>query len=288
MIVFGIALSGLFPLVAIMSRELQPWKPAATSDYKCTSPARDGNTNGTNVAYERHTWYLTAYDDPWARRLGASAAVSGTASASTPPSMQSSVVFLDDSGTYGPAGGSGTFSIAIDPTWGSPVSAASALNGEQFRKAALPKDSPSTGTVIWSLTVSAAGWYSIQATWSAASDQADDAQYSYRINSGAWVPAVQVDQSNIPVGVTDSDNHNWRRLTSGLIQLAANATVQVQLSDVRATSANPGTYVAADAVRVVQNEVNLISVERSADGQNSNSHGAAVTANVSVKVNISQ
>ena len=58
--VLGIALSGLFPLTAILYRHLQPLKTPASGGYDCRTPARDGNTTG-NVAYSQHNWYLTPY-----------------------------------------------------------------------------------------------------------------------------------------------------------------------------------------------------------------------------------
>ncbi len=80
LVVLGIALAGLFPLLAITSRGLQPIK----NDSACAhgTPARDWGKNSTDDASinplqqnQRHCWYVTPYnyDDPWLRKLGASA-----------------------------------------------------------------------------------------------------------------------------------------------------------------------------------------------------------------------
>jgi len=290
LVVFAIAMSGLVPLLSILSRDLQPWKTSAASVYKCTSPARDGNTNGTGLAYERHTWYLTADDDPWVRKLGAGARVTSSAAPSTPVPLESPVRSQDDDNGVIDADGDGLEDYAGEPGagWEYNSGATSAVGGDQHRKVALPKGSPSTGVAVWNLKVTAAGWYSIQATWVDAADQATDAQFTVLKTSSptSTLGTAIVNQSVAPAGVSDSSGRPWAPLTP-VVQLAANDTVQVQLSDVRATSTAPETkYVVADAVRIVQNAVEIKSIERSLSGVNNNSSGADVTAKVSVMVNI--
>jgi hypothetical protein len=70
-------------------------------------------------------------------------------------------------------------------------------------------------------------------------------------------------------------------------QLTKNDVVTVTLGVPRNVT-TPGLYVIADAVRIVQNEVKIESLERSLVGANGNSVGADVTAHVSVTVNLAQ
>jgi prepilin-type N-terminal cleavage/methylation domain-containing protein len=291
MVVFGVALTGLMPLVAILSRDLQP-----QMGQRGTTPARDWNTDTCQQSqHTRTTWYLTPYDDSWVRRLGVSARVTaGSVSSASQSPVQSPVLFLDD---YDPSGspvtnssdGTGTYASA---GWEYNGSAASAFAGDQHRKAALPAGSSSTGEAVWTFKILTPGYYSIQTTWTAGSDRVNDAQYRVYKN-GVLQMTTTVDQTAAPVGVT-SNGCSWASLTTslasslGLIQLAANDVIEVHLSDVRATSPAPGFYVVADAARIVQNAVTLTSIERSLSGANKNSNNADVTAKVSVTVSIPQ
>ena len=123
--VLGIALSGLFPLTAILYRHLQPLKTPASGGYDCRTPARDGNTTG-NVAYSQHNWYLTPYAGSGAK-LGASAQLlsalpggsvpNGFTQTTSPEPLPPPVVFLDDyepngSPSSNPNDGSGTFTCS--------------------------------------------------------------------------------------------------------------------------------------------------------------------------------
>jgi len=292
LIVFGVALSGLLPLVAILSRHLQPLQNGASS------PTRDwSNPACPIVSHQPTPWYLMACNDPWLRKLGASAQVTaGTVTFSSLPPIQPSVAFLDDyetavnnNLTYG----SGTYTGGTSTGWFG-GSATSALNGTQHRKVAVVAGGTSTGCAVWSLPVTAAGWYSIQATWAASSDQVTDAQFTMQKTtngSTSAIGAATVNQQAAPAGIADSNSSGrfWVPLTS-LVQLAANDIVQVQLSDVRATSTDPGTYyVAADAVRIVRNDVAINSVTRSFGCKNPDGTAQPdVKANVSVTVNIPQ
>jgi hypothetical protein len=199
--------------------------------------------------------------------------------------------------TNDPTYGTGTYTGGTGTAW-IPTAATAAVNGNQHRKQAIPAAGSSTGGASWLIPlnpvyVAGSGSYSIQATWGRADDQIGDAQFSYRINGGAWTKAQPVDQTKAPAGVTDSRSppHSWCTLTSAPIVLNPGDTVEVLLSDVRATSTStsPVAYVAADAVRIVcSNDVAITSIERSLKGQNNNSNHADVTAKVSVTVNLPQ
>jgi prepilin-type N-terminal cleavage/methylation domain-containing protein len=294
LIVFGVALSGLLPLVAILSRELQPWRPSTASAYKCSSPARDGNGTGADLAYERHTWYLTPSSDAWMRKLGASAQLTaGTATTTALTSMQPPVVFLNDSdpsGTYvnDDTNGAGTFTY-IGAGWLTGGSFGYKSNYHYHEAPTDSNDPALTDTARWTLTIPADGWYSIQATWPLGTGRtltAASFQVSATGHGSISVPVVQNTPGNgiadtVAVGVTW-----WPLTTPKLLHLAQGDTVVVTLNVPLATV--PNTFVIADAVRIVQNEVSVVSVERAVDGQNHNSQNAAVTANVSVNVNVPQ
>ena len=281
MVVLGVALAGLFPLASIMSRDLQPLRNTEPS-----SPARDWNKDDASLSFHRHTWYLTPYDSPWMRKLGAGARLtSASVSSTTPFPLQSAVLVQDDDGTVGLDADSDGLED-FESGWTYDNAAPLAHDGDQHRKEALPTGATSTGSATWKITIVAAGRYSIQATWVGATDQATDAKYTvYQNNSSPRYKVVN--QSAEPVGVT-SNNRNWAALTPIPISLAKGDVIKVQLSDVRATSEETGKYVVADAVRIVQNKVTVNSVERSSPNVNANGHSADVSAEVSVEVNLPQ
>ena len=167
LVVFGITLAGLFPLLVITSRGLQPIK--STSSYNCRSPSRDWGKNAgddpnmdPSQSNQRHAWQLTPYDDPWLRKLGAGAQTTSSAVASTtPPPIQAPVVYLDDYSGTGPGSndGTGTFTAG---TLNTLVSASSAGYQGDYHFAETLLAVP---IVTWRIPVVADGWYSVEATW---------------------------------------------------------------------------------------------------------------------------
>jgi hypothetical protein len=299
MIVFSIALTGLVPLVTILSRDLQPYRTSSTPGYKCSSPARDGNTTGTNLAYARHEWYFTTFDNsldsgpwvakliPWTRKLGASAQVTSTSSAKvtmpTVPMTASELVQNDSE----PADG-GFSSTGM--TW---VSAGGYKTGGYHKIDASTEDAISA-VATWTLTVPADGWYSVQATWPTDTGLTlANALYQVTTNPAQTIPSRTWNQASPGTGIRDDDtsrNNYWWPITpeaaAPYIALHKNDTVTVTLSVPKATL--PGGVVIADAVRIVQNTVKIKSVERSLDGANNNSHDADATVQASVTVNVPQ
>jgi hypothetical protein len=280
LVVFAVALTGLVPLVAIMSRDLQPLQGGASS------PARDwSNSDCPIVARRPTTWYLTPSDDLWACKLGASALLSGAAPSSSTPSIQSPVVFLDDDGTAGPSGTAASFTAGTASTL-TPVTPLGYNNNYRYA------ETLSTQFIaIWQITIGADGWYSVQATWPTTTGrQLTNATYVVAAphNTPSTLTTSPVNQATPGTGISDSGGVTWWPVTppgNRSVKLLKNDTVTVTLS---APLAQPGVFLIADAVRVVQNDVSLDSVERSVDGKNSNSQGAAVTANVTVTVNLAQ
>jgi hypothetical protein len=229
---------------------------------------------------------LTVYGDPWVRKLGTSAQVtSGTFTSSTPTPIQPSVVFLDD---YDPSGtpvndainGSGTYTGA-----GWTAGTSSGYQGDyHYHEAPTDINDPGlTDTAKWSFTIPAEGWYSIQATWPRDTGRTLT-NATFQVSGTASVPVIQNNPGN---GIADTGTVWWPLTTPRLLHLYQGNTVTVTLNVPLATV--PNTFVIADAVRVVQNEVSiLVPIERSVNGQNTNSQDAAVTANVSVNVHIPQ
>jgi hypothetical protein len=303
MVVFGIALTGLFPLLAIMSRDLQPIKKidsSGTATYRCETPARDGNIDGADFSpvpnFEKHVWYVAPSTDPWVRKLGAGAQwYSTTMSAATAPAgftASASPIPIgapfaqQDDDEDADAGYVDSFT---DSDWVYNASASAALGADCHRHDALPAGSAPTAWATWTLTVPVAGWYSVQATWPFGADQVTDAVYSVSVNGTPLTSVVgSVNQTSDPEGVEDDDGTKWAGLTTAPIQLAAGATVQVQLHNVRASSAVAGKFVVADGARIVRNEVKVVSLDRSLKEANSNRNNADITARVAVKVNIPQ
>jgi prepilin-type N-terminal cleavage/methylation domain-containing protein len=274
MTVFGVALSGLMPLVAILSRDLQP-----QIGQKGTSPARDWNDWSVGECpadnHQRTTWHLTPYGDPWMRKLGASAQLdaSGTVTSSTPLPVQSPVLVQDDS------------DAAFTSNGMTPVSPGGYNGGYQKIEAATNQELAAVAT--WTFTVAADGWYSIQATWP--TDTGLSLTYArYQVVA----PAQTIDPPNLDQGNPGSDFNDasssasgphWWPITS--VYLHRSDTVTVTLNVPTAASSN--LFVIADALAIVQNAANIESLERSF-GRNDASGNPQpdVTAKASITVSM--
>jgi prepilin-type N-terminal cleavage/methylation domain-containing protein len=292
MAVFSVALSGLVPLLAILSRDLQPLrKSSAPGGYDCFTPARDGNTTGANLVYQRHPWYFSADVNPWVRKLGASAALAtAPASGTSPVPIQSAVEFQDDYelGSQTAQDGPGTYAGAGD--WTNQANGSDLLD-YHYHKAPLAPDT-TTDNATWNLSVATSGWYSIQASWPA----------DFRTTNPGWTlgtvpysvtntPAggtavtsgpFAVDQTqDATTGVSDGVRVWWN--VTGPINLQKGAVV-VTLSVPQSTSDT--CYVLADGIRIVRNDLKVRSVQRSLSRMNGNSDGCDAKVNVSVTVNL--
>jgi hypothetical protein len=288
LVVFGVALSGLLPLVVIMSRDLQPLQAGASS------PARDFSNSDCPVVERRPTiWYLTPSDDAWTRKLGAGARVSGTAPVSSTPLIQPPVVFLDDDGTVGPSGVTGVFTAGTASTL-TPVSGLGYHNNYRFAETTTTEF-----IAMWQITAPADGWYAVQVTWPTTTGR-PLANATYTVNAphntrpdGQPAPTLTLspplNQASPGTPAPDASGVTWWPITpptNRCVKLVMNDIVTVTLS--AAPPVQAGSFLIADAVRLVQNEVSVDSLERSADGKNSNSQGAVVSASGSVTVNICQ
>jgi prepilin-type N-terminal cleavage/methylation domain-containing protein len=247
MVVFGIALTGLLPLLVLLSRDLQPLRkinPDGTAKYRCTSPARDGNVNSEDPAsppiYARHIWYVTPCDDAfhnppldpphtasqiasqnaWVRKLGASASLYQAASedavpekftnATLPIPIVSTSVQQDDySGTPASDGsdGVGTFEPFDENTGWISESATLALGNDLRRHLASPAGPTPPNPAVWNITVVVTGLYSIQAAWPSRDDQVNDAVYSVFQNGEALLNVVPFVDQHDPLSVGIPDDN---------------------------------------------------------------------------------
>jgi hypothetical protein len=319
-VVLGIAVAGLFPLLVVMSRDLQPMQTInadGSVTYSCRTPARDGNTSSVPAppsGYVQHTWYLAAAGDltspsgnpnatNWARKLGGGArflpvpmngaAPSAFTAATTPNPVQPSAAQQDGyEGVPGADDGTGTFSTQSPPVvpWTYYTGVTDALGADTHRHEALPKGQTSADSAIWTLTALADGWYAVQATWPASADQVNDAVYTVCKNGTPLADSpVIMNQAALPVGVTDVQGKAWANLATHAVQLAKNDVITVQLSVVRGINdSEVGKFVVADGVRLAQNEVQVKSLDRALNHANNNNSTpqADVTVRVKVIVNL--
>jgi hypothetical protein len=275
LVVLGVAMSGMMPLLVVLSRDLQPLKKrdAGGVNYSYFTPSRDWCTNDNAQNY-RHTWYLTAFDDPWARKLGASAQIVSASPSSSPAGLYPAVISVNDDNS----GTSGTY--ANSGSWNYVITAPAAMGGD-YHYHAVPQGTgapPADKYALWTLSVATAGWYSVQATWPAGTGRnLTTVQYDVQSNGTSLSGSpFSVDQSDTTSGITDAAGQVWRKLTPAPVYLQPGAvTVRLQVP----MAPSSGLDVLADGVRLAQNDVTVDSLQRPLNNQN-------VTANVSVTVNV--
>ena len=119
---------------------------------------------------------------------------------------------------------------------------------------ALPAGSSSGGGAVWSFAISTPGWYSIQATWPTTLGLAlTTVQYQITLAGVRSRSARSLSTRRTPQPAS--------RMGPRLVQTHAGPRVpharllQVQLSDVQPISTETGNSVVADAVRLVENDV---------------------------------
>lgn len=220
MVLFGIAMSGLFPLVVMHSRVLQSLE---------RRDAMERVGSDVPVVFK---WYLVPFSDrdsqgadAWARKLGAGALVKYTA-----PSSQA----IAD-----PARGSTIELDAIDGAayysesttdWSNEATSA-AFGGSQRCH---PAGNPTSAT--WTFIVGVAGWYQIQATGLEALGTLP-AGCSYALSCNGTSQGIIS-----PTGFTFGAGQSWRLLASRYLNAG----------DVTVTLTTDGTTAAiADGMRLV-------------------------------------
>ncbi len=261
MAVLGLALVGMFPLVIMYSRGL--------TKLEQSSPMQ--NVQGSSA-----TWYLIPSSDAWARKLGAAAQLTSDATKlgnyASPLTIPPSTAIRNDSPTTD-SDGDGIMDYS-DPGW-SCGSTPSAYNQDYHYTNALPSWSRHGGFAVWSFQISTAGWYAIQTTWPSPTGlHLTTVQYQITL---AGTPITgspfNIDQTNTSAGIPDETGLSlvWCKLTPGLVYLTP-GLLQVQLSNVQPNSNANSRSVIADAVRLVQNDVQMVSLDRSLNSQNLTVH----------------
>jgi hypothetical protein len=235
LVLLGIALTGLFPLVAIYSKGVQ------TLEQRLPLPA---------------VFYVVPSTDPWARKLGAAAAVTANPPAAPVPPP---VLIVDDGDpAYVETGGGWTT-----------LTDAGAFQGEYRWH---PSQTGPPDTAAWQFSGVPPGWYQVEATWLPAADRSIMATYSIAAGS-ASLGTFAVNQRQPPAGPVINATA-WQILLTAWI---SDPNAQVQLS------AQSDGSVAADCVQLVPllNDVQVLSLVRSLNGED-------VTAQVQVQVLVPQ
>ncbi len=261
MAVLGLALVGMFPLVIMYSRGL--------TKLEQSSPMQ--NVQGSSA-----TWYLIPSSDAWARKLGAAAQLTSDQNKLlnyVSPSVPPPLTVRNDSPTAD-SDGDGIMDYS-DPGW-TYGNTSSAYNGDYHYTNALSSHSQGGQLAVWSFYISTPGWYAIQATWPSPQGlQLTTVQYQISLGgtpiSGS---PFNIDQTNTSAGIPDETGLSlvWCKLTPGLVHLTTSGLLQVQLSNVQPNSNTPHCSVIADAVRLVQNDVQVVSLDRSLNSQNLTVH----------------
>lgn len=160
-IVFGIAMTGLFPLVTTYSKAVQSLERRVVPQVPC---------------------YLVPATSAWARKLGACACLI----TQEPGPRASSPTLLLDDGDAGFAASGGWISQPDPAAYGGDVCWHSAA--------------PNLETASWQFSGLPAGWYEVQATWTEASDRAAAAWYAV-FDGDSALGSYDVDQTSAPSGV---------------------------------------------------------------------------------------
>lgn len=231
--IFGMILMGIFPLIVMQSRGVSRLESRSPSDK---------------------SWYLVPATDPWARKLGAAAALTFV-DPGPPPTPDSLVV---DDGASGYVESDGNWTVESD---------AAAWEAD-YRRHEPTIDANQTAT--WTMSGMTPAWYDIRLTWMAAANLASNATFTI-YDGETLVGTYTLDQRAAPSGAT-FQNRAWQTLAMVVIQ---SGTAKVQLS----TEADGP--VVADAVRMVPVQ-NVLSVQSYEHALSSEEVTARVFVNVQV------
>jgi hypothetical protein len=278
MMLFGIAIGGLFPLIIMYSRvveslEQRPKELALhRSDSQDSFAYRDSNPNEwhqmaivgePNLNEWVHRWYLVPFSDDasagsdaWTRKCGAGASIQytdpGVVHVPLSEPTNAEVVAYD-------AVGGATTNYAEFPiaNWiEEPVAnATNALNANQRRS---PLNA--AGTATWTFTVAQAGWYQISAT-GLITGAPTPVGCSYTLTYG--VTSVPI---AIPPTLTFGASHDWSVLATKYLPAGA-LTIQLM--------ADASNVAIADGMSIVRCSSQVKS-------WNSDAHGNP-TATVEIK-----
>ena len=216
---FALALSGLGPLTVMHSKQVAELERRFEA--------------GT-------TYYLTPSSQRWARKLGASAAIT---SSPPPPPSPASTTLIDNADFGYSEEDAGT----ID--WHT-VANAAARGGDYRRQ----NGWIGADKAFWDFAGLRPGWYQIWVTWPPVGNHATNSPYSI-YDGGSLVSTVAVDQTLTPSGPLFAGSP-WESLGAYLISAD---NLRVELTD------NANNFISADAVRIVPitNSVTVQTVTKS-------------------------
>jgi len=257
LLLFGIAMSGLFPLVVMYSRtlELLEQRPKQLAldrlAYRVANPAEWYQVPATPAAPNSgewvHKWYLVPFSDnasrasdAWVRKLGASASIkykSPTSSLEEPltePTTADIAVWDAVVGDH--------YSDSLDPAWtDDDPPATGAYGGNQRHPAA-----DTVATATWTFTDVVAGWYRLEATGLVSGETMLPAG-TYKLSYGTTVG----EDITPPTHLKFETSLTWQPLTT---KYFSEGTVTVQL-----TADTSGTAI-ADGMRIVRCSVQIKSL----------------------------
>jgi hypothetical protein len=202
------------------------------------------------------TYYLAPSDDPWARKLGAAAALE-----TTEPTPAVSPAMLIDRGDSGYAEEDGS------DDWHSSFSSNACGGTLRWHD-----DGDGSGRARWVFAGLAPGWYQVLVTYDSHNWHADATNAPYSVyDDSTLLETVRVDQTQPPSGPTHA-GLTWQSL--GTYSIASD-TLQVELTD------DADDDVVADAVWIVrvENKIKVVSLEKTL-GQDE----AAALVSVTVEV----
>jgi hypothetical protein len=230
-VVLGVALAGLFPLMAVSSRGIESLELRYTAEGNKTgnwySPVFRKDVTSTEAIPRQNygTWYVVPSSDPWANKLGAAATFSRTQ-----PAALASPKIIDNGDPTGYAvSGSWTAGTATD---------AFHQNYQQHAALALPD----VDTALWAFSNVSTGYYYVLAKWPAIAGQATDAAYT--VYDGDDDPSPVTVTVNQTVASNSSVYSGWTVLTRRYFR-GDSRPIKVVLRS------NADKPVAADGVRIV-------------------------------------
>ncbi len=240
LLLFGIAMSGLFPMVVMYSRmlELLEQRPDELllnrNQYRVANPSEwyqvPADPPKPNSGEWVHKWYLVPSSDSasdgsnaWARKLGASASI--TYENPTPTELTEDIIVDYQDVDYDDDNG-----------WTS-ESTTDAYNDNQRRS---PESE--VGTATWTFTDVVAGWYRVEATGVVSGETAPPEGTSYKLSYG-----TTVDEDVTPTHLEFVTGTTWCLLT---IKHFSEEDVTEDVI-VKLTTDTSGTAI-ADAMRIVR------------------------------------
>jgi prepilin-type N-terminal cleavage/methylation domain-containing protein len=257
LLLFGIAMSGLFPLVVMYSRVLksleQRPKPLSVDTdsyaYRVANPTEWHQVPATPAAPNSGEWVRRWYlvpasdglapsSDAWARKLGADASVNLVTPANPTEVSLAEPTTADVTAWDAEVGVH--YSDSADPAWTDDDPAATgAYRGNQRHPAA-----GNVATATWTFTGVVAGWYRVEAT-GLVSPGPLPTGCNYKLSSDL---GVTWGNPITPTNLTFGTSSTWQPLTTKYFSAG---TVTVQL-----TTDTSGTVI-ADGLRIVRCSVQI-------------------------------